>query len=315
MLARAMLRRARRAGALAAQGRRSALGTLAPVREAGAHRLHLEKVCRIAPLHIELDPASHTYVANGVACVSVTRLVDSIFDKFDADETLDKYYDKWQRDPGNRYYGKSREAIRALWDASGAESRELGSALHAGIEGYFRTGSRSWLDAQAGGALAREALQFSHLVAAQGDTLLAEPVAVEFRTADPDLGVAGTVDFIGLDHTQEQPGPDGVFTLQLLDWKRSKEPISPAPPNVRQRRARPPFDDIPDTPYSRYSLQLNMYAMLLERNYRNVRVSNTSIVQLSPKSDSPRIVKVSRDDKTVARLIEHFNENEHAFFS
>jgi hypothetical protein len=309
----AQARCARRLRAAAAQGRRAALGSLAAARATSAQRLRLEGLCKIAPLNIALDEASHRYAANGVACVSVTRLVDSIFEPFDADETIAKYYSKWQRDPRSKYYGQSEAQILAAWAANGAKSRELGSALHAGIEDFFRTGSRSWLDAQAGGVLAGEALQFSKLVAAEGDTLLAEPVAVEFRMADPELGVAGTVDFIGLDHTKEQPGPDGVYSLRLLDWKRTKDKISPTATSVRC--ARPPFNDVPDTAYARYSLQLNLYAMLLERNYNNVRVSSSSIVQLSPQSDAPQIVQVSRDDETVARLMEHYYANEHTFFS
>ena len=302
---------ARRLRAAAAQGRRAALASLAAGRTTSAQRLNLEGLCKIAPLNIALDEASHRYVANGVACVSVTRLVDSIFEPFDADAVLAKHYSRWQGDPNNQYYGKSEEKIRTDWAERGAKSRELGSALHAGIEDFFRTGSRHWLDAQAGGALAREAAQFSKLVAAEGDTLLAEPVAIEFRTADPELGVAGTVDFIGLDHTKKDP--NGVYSLHLLDWKRAVKEISPTMTSVF--RARPPFDDIPDTAYARYSLQLNLYAMLLERNYNNVRVSSSSIVQFSPIRDAPQIVRVSRDDKTVARLMEHYYANEHTLIS
>jgi hypothetical protein len=41
-----------------------------------------------------------------------------------------------------------------------------------------------------------------------------EPFRTEWRIAAPDLGVAGSVDFVG-------KFPDGTFAL--IDWKRSKD--------------------------------------------------------------------------------------------
>lgn len=40
------------------------------------------------------------------------------------------------------------------------------------------------------------------------------PYRTEFKIADPELGLAGTVDFIG-------KFPDGTYVL--IDWKRSKK--------------------------------------------------------------------------------------------
>ena len=55
---------------------------------------------------------------------------------------------------------------------------------------------------------------------------------------------------------------DGTFCL--IDWKRSKEIKYDAYSN---KKMKDPFSMLPDSNFGKFSLQLNLYKMLLERNY------------------------------------------------
>jgi hypothetical protein len=79
-----------------------------------------------------------------------------------------------------------------------------------------------------------------------------DPFRTEWRIAAPDIGLAGSVDFVGR-------LPDGTYAV--MDWKRSKEL-----PNKMDNRnnkygknAKYPLSHLDDCDGSKYCLQLNMY--------------------------------------------------------
>lgn len=76
-----------------------------------------------------------------------------------------------------------------------------------------------------------------------------ESYRTEWRIAAPELGIAGSVDFVGRKD-------DGTFTL--IDWKTSRN-LKSSLINSYNQKANFPIQHLDDCDGSKYFLQLNMY--------------------------------------------------------
>jgi ATP-dependent exoDNAse (exonuclease V) beta subunit len=83
-----------------------------------------------------------------------------------------------------------------------------------------------------------------------------EPYRTEWMIWDKELKFAGSIDMIFRN-------PDG--TLLIYDWKRCRQIKMD---NKWQSSTNPIFSELPDTNFWHYSLQLNIYKYLLEKNYK-----------------------------------------------
>ncbi|XXQ30017.1 PD-(D/E)XK endonuclease-like domain-containing protein [Plasmodiophora brassicae] len=218
---------------------------------------------------IEFRARKHSYSWQGRLCTSVTTHVASYFPKFDADAVLDSYFDRWQKDPSSKYYGLERHAIKALWSSKGLRAATSGTSLHAAIERYWNGDDNAFdgIDEQTRN-------QFAEFVNNAGP--FQDPVLAETRIVDPELLIAGTVDCI-------MPGA-ATNSVIMYDWKRTTKALSPDAPSYG-KRAFQPISKVPDTSYSKYSIQLNLYKDILERVY-DIEVEAMFLVQLSPQIDT-----------------------------
>ena len=65
-----------------------------------------------------------------------------------------------------------------------------------------------------------------------------------------------------------------------------------------------PFNELPDTNYWQYALQLNLYAFILESEYAR-EVSGMFLAVVHPELAEPRLVAVPRLDEEVQALVEY----------
>ena len=86
---------------------------------------------------------------------------------------------------------------------------------------------------------------------------------------DTELKFAGSIDMI-------YRNPDG--TLDIYDWKRAKEIQKNS--HFNKWSTNPLISHLPDTNFWHYSLQLNTYKAIIERNYGK-KVKNLYLVLLS----------------------------------
>ena len=100
-----------------------------------------------------------------------------------------------------------------------------------------------------------------------------KPYRTEWMIYDEKVKLAGSVDMV-------YKNPDG--TIDIYDWKRAKE-IS-AVNNFRERGLSPALSHITHSNFWHYSLQLNVYKTIIERNY-GLKVRNLFLVQLHPDSE------------------------------
>ena len=87
--------------------------------------------------NIVFDEGPHIYTINGDSnYMSVTTWNHSHFPEFDADIVIDKMMcsNKW---PQSKYFGKSKEEIKAEWEETGRIAREEGTRMHHNIECFY----------------------------------------------------------------------------------------------------------------------------------------------------------------------------------
>lgn len=195
--------------------------------------LHLEtKHFHPIDQHLSFDEQSHKYrFDNKPLRLSVTQVVGNYFEKFVPEEAVRIMMNgsNWPRPQYCDVNGvpHTAEQIMQEWEQIGEKARNegmysaypcylqiltwcrttwsIGTYMHWNIERHLND-----LEITAAIPEFKQYLQFYH------DNILAakiRPYRTEWRIAAPDLGLGGSVDFVG----QRE---DGSFVL--MDWKRSK---------------------------------------------------------------------------------------------
>jgi ATP-dependent exoDNAse (exonuclease V) beta subunit len=215
---------------------------------------------------IQFNEVTHSYTVGETSLISVTTLLSSWFKKFNPDDTIRMMKSKpsW---PQSKYFELTDQEIKDKWSADGKEASTQGTLLHAAIEEYFKTKTIT-LDTV-------EMKQFLRFVEKKQPDIM----EVEYRVFDTEWRLAGTID--GLARHGEE--------LDIYDWKRSKDMTSSYGHSIQQG-----LTHIPSSNYWKYSLQLNLYRALLEKQGR--RVHAMYIVCFHPDHLDFQLYEVGRID-------------------
>ena len=225
---------------------------------------------------IVFDPIPHTYTIHGEGgYTSVTTWIHSHFSDFNADAIITKMMrsPKW---PENKYYGMTREEIKAAWDANRDEAASAGTAMHYDIECFYNE-----MPTENDSIEYRYFKEFETARTAPGgfgEHL--RPYRTEWMVYYEEAKLAGSIDMVYEDVR------DG--TLQIYDWKRSKE-IKKS--SGFQSSTTECISHLPDTNYWHYSLQLNTYRQILQRKYGK-RVVALYLVVLHPDNKSKTFERI-----------------------
>lgn len=200
---------------------------------------------------------------------SVTPFVHSFFPHFDADSIIANMIkgNKWKNDVSYAYYRKSPEDIKSMWDQNGKQASSLGTLMHARIEKFYNHPtlwkmiddsklSECFNEEEMNNKEIRQFINF-HL---DGPAIWHWiPWRTELRIFDRDIRVAGSIDMLykSPNYTEKNK------LLIMLDWKRSKEI---AKINQYRKKAFSPIQDLVDANFWQYSLQLNVYKRIIEKN-------------------------------------------------
>lgn len=210
--------------------------------------------------------------------VRVTTLIHNHFPRFDSDRVIAgmRASSNW---PQSKYYGMTDDEIKQGWSKNGEEARTLGTMMHESIEGF--------LDGSPSEITSTEMDYFHHF---WRDFTESHPdyriYRVEWMIYDEQYGIAGSIDCVLARLTA-----DGKREVIILDWKRSKEiKIS-----NRFEKGLPPLENLDHCNYSHYSVQLNIYREILERNY-DVSVKEMHIVVFHPSNRDYMRYPISKID-------------------
>ena len=225
--------------------------------------------------HITFDEGPHIYTIHGDSSfTSVTTWVHNHFEKFDADKIIKNMMSSknWHN---NKYYGKTPQEIKALWDSNRDEAANAGTQMHYDIECFYNECYKN----------TNSSIEFSYFMQFQKDigTTL-KPYRTEWMVYHEKYRLAGSIDMIF-------ENPDG--TLQIYDWKRCKEIKKINAWNKYATTAG--LDHLPDTNFWHYALQLNTYKKILEEKY-DKSVTDMYLVCLHPNNHNKNYIRIKVPD-------------------
>ena len=121
---------------------------------------------------------------------------------------LNHYYDRWQENKliKPKYYGKTREDIKNLWEDERKEAAQLGTNLHEAIENYYLG-----IDCCNLNCGAENGEEWNYFRDFERRYKLKQRVhRVEWKIWSRELKLAGTIDLIAVKD-------DGTYAI--YDWK------------------------------------------------------------------------------------------------
>lgn len=261
--------------------------------------------------YISFDPIPHKYTINdglNKDYISVTTWIHSHFEEFDSDLIIDKIFSSKKWNSENKYWGMNREQIKALWEENRNGAATEGTNMHYRIE-TFNNIPPSTKDKNTYAEIFKSYLKYckqnlgspgipeistskewEYFLNFVQDHKEFMPYRTEWTVYHEELQLAGSIDMV-------YELPDG--TLAIYDWKRSKEIITHSSFNKMAKTEC--ISHIPDTNYWHYTLQLNIYKMILETKYGKT-VSKLCLVILHPNNDNYMLYYVPEIKKEIELL-------------
>lgn len=222
---------------------------------------------------IKYNPRQNCYKLRGNKLLPVSEAVSLFFEDFDKERYASLKAHKT---------GKTVEEIIDEWNITQERSKQKGLFLRSEIMRYFT------------GAPLKQKFRFRYVgkTASADETLDVDkemrlfaqsvatgglrPLRVGQLIADLDLRLAGRVAFIG------KHGDD----YEIIDWKRADGITdaqgTPITVNPYGRKGTNGYDAHDDTPFWRYTLQLNLYRAILERNY-HIPIQGITLFDVNPR--------------------------------
>ena len=234
---------------------------------------------------ITFDEPTHTYFIDGdsTSVISVTTFIHKMFPEFDADAIISKMMNgkNWRN---SKYFGMTRDEIKASWDANKNEASDAGTRMHFDIECYYN-------DIPSG----NDSIEYRYFCNFLKEFERMHPGARAFRTEwrvfDESIKLSGSIDMVFI-------CPDGQ--LMIYDWKRCRE----IKRDNRFERGEYPLNHLPNTNYWHYSMQLNTYRRILENKY-GYKVKELALVVLHPSNPDFVLIKLPFLDREVDSMWRH----------
>lgn len=225
---------------------------------------------------IKYSPRQKCYKLRGNKLLPVSEAVDLFFEDFDKERHASQKAHQT---------GKSVDEIIDKWNIVQEHSKQTGLFLRGEILRYFTaTPLKQEFNFRYVGKTAsanetidvdKEMRLFVQSVAENGLKLF----RVGQLIADLDLRLAGRVAFIG-------KYGDGY---EICDWKRApgitNAEGSPITFNPYGHKGINGYEAHDDTPFWRYTLQLNLYRAILERNY-HIRILRITLFDVNPQKET-----------------------------
>ena len=240
---------------------------------------------------IAFDEEPHVYYVKGeTGYTSVTTFLHSFFEEFDALGIATNMVQRPDFKKAARYAqyrlieAETEEELIAKimqsWEDNGQEQAALGTKMHEYIELCAN-------EVPAGPGEETER-QFYHAYAARQAAAGLVPYRTEWMLWDEELKLTGSIDMI-YQHTSG--------TYHMVDWKRSKE--------IKKfgfKKGKGCCSHLQDCNFVHYSLQLNLYKYLLEKNY-GIRIADMHIVVFHPSNDTFLEFKVADHQPIIQQMI------------
>ena len=221
---------------------------------------------------IKFQKEGHKYWIddNAENIISSTTFIKQFFKEFDSDTAIKNILNSYdyKENPEYKYYKMSADDIKNLWESTGKSSRDMGTSLHEDIENYYND------------------------LKVNNDTLEYQ-YFLNFVNENKDIKIYRTEWFIFSELHRITGSIDAVFenedgTLSIYDWKRSKD-ISFK--SFNNQKGNFPLNNVINSNYYHYCLQLNLYKTILE-NFYGKKIRDMFLIVLHPKESNYKKIKV-----------------------
>ena len=213
--------------------------------------------------NVSFRETDHIYIVDGTPLDSVTTFVKNCFPEFNAG-----FHARRKAEA----LGITKEEVLEMWDKKGRESREQGTTMHKKIEAYYLGKSVS----------TDETFDLFKIFA---NKITLKPYRTEWAVYDWEQKIAGTIDFVDYQN--------GEYII--YDWKRSDKLIAknglPIKNSLYGEKALPPIDNLDDSPYYHYALQLGLYKYILEKNY-GITICKLRLGIFHPSYNKPYVLEM-----------------------
>ena len=235
---------------------------------------------------IKFIEEGHIYFIDGdkTDLISATTLLKNFHEEFDPDSIIqgmmkkDKY-----KDPENEYYGMTPEEIKKSWIENGESASAAGTELHANIE-YFYNGL----------PVENESLEYKQFLKFYEEHKDLEMLRTEWCVMSEMLKLTGSIDAVFIDRKDNN--------LILGDWKRINKELTP---ESYGKHCKFPFEHLPDCKLYHYSLQLNLYRVILEKFYgKTIKDMFLAVFHPDNKGGKYKKIKVKRMEKEGEYLLD-----------
>lgn len=231
-----------------------------------------------------------------VKYTSVTTWNHHHFEQFDADKVIEKMINGISWKEGHKYWGKTPEEIKTLWNKNKDFVSGAGTDLHYNIE-CFHNDKRFGFEytnkelyevyiSDFGKKILELPLEWQYFINFIGDHQHLKPYRTEWTVYHEDAKIAGSIDMV-------YENPDG--TLSIYDWKRSKNITRIN--NFNKFALTPAICHLPDSNFWHYALQLNTYKYILETKYGKT-IKDLYLVRLHPEAEEKNYELISLPDLT-----------------
>jgi ATP-dependent exoDNAse (exonuclease V) beta subunit len=215
---------------------------------------------------IRLDPKKHIYWLGKKRLQSVGSLVKRVTPEFDA---------AYHAERVAKREGKTMDQVLKEWSDKRDASCVTGHELHDFIELYLKgpTTARPCPGTKAGAWVQWFTTAVPGRPTPQ-QSLKSE--GTEVIVGHEEYGYAGTLDLLA--------SSSKTNLIHVFDWKQNKAFNKD---NRYGEMLLPPFDDLPNCEHTRYSLQVSLYRLALERNGHEGKTGDSWIVHITEQAATP----------------------------
>lgn len=214
----------------------------------------------------KFDPKFHKYTYHGEQFISVTKFIQKFHKPFETDF--------WSKKKAEQA-GVSQEEILNDWKKLNDYANEVGTDTHQWIEDYF---NGIWRTLPSNLDLIHRINKFNKIFAKHLHRL--EPIKFEVRVFSKKWKIAGMIDSLFFYKGK-------IF---ILDWKTNKQFTFDDHEKGRYEKLLEPFDDHWKNHLNEYSIQLSLYALILEE--WGFEVGGAYLVHIGPGDEEAELFKV-----------------------
>jgi ATP-dependent exoDNAse (exonuclease V) beta subunit len=217
-------------------------------------------------IKFEFDPAAHRYTYEGDTFTSVTRFIQQFHKPFEQD-----YWSKKKAEQA----GVPQDWILAEWKKLNDYANEVGTDTHQWIEDYF---NKIWKPLPTNPDVIHRINKFNKIYVKQLHKL--EPLKFEVRVFSKKWKIAGMIDSLFVYRGK----------IYILDWKTNKDFTDDNHQKGTYEKLLAPFQDHYKNHLNEYSIQLSMYALILEE--WGFDIGGAYLVHIGPGDEDAELYKV-----------------------